>query len=57
MDCKVRLVEWVKENCGIEICKDAIFDIMVKRIHEYKRQKLFGMYMVHKYLELKSMSP
>ena len=57
MECKDRLIEWVKENCGVELNRDAIFDIMVKRIHEYKRQKLFGMYMVHKYLQLKSMSP
>jgi starch phosphorylase len=35
--CKQRLVDWVYENCGIELSTDAMFDIMTKRIHEYKR--------------------
>ena len=52
---KEKLAAWVKKECDIEIPTDAIFDIMVKRIHEYKRQLLFALYMIHRYLTLKRM--
>lgn len=52
---KAKLALWVQKECGIEIPTDAVYDIMVKRIHEYKRQLLFALYMVHRYLELKKM--
>lgn len=53
---KQRLADWVERVCGIKIPTDALFDIMVKRIHEYKRQNLFALYMIHRYLWLKSLS-
>ena len=34
---KMRLVKWVREHCNLEIDPDSLFDIQVKRIHEYKR--------------------
>jgi len=34
---KERLIHWVKNNCGIDISLDALYDVQVKRIHEYKR--------------------
>ena len=34
---KERLWWWVKRNCGVELNIDSLFDIQVKRIHEYKR--------------------
>jgi len=37
-DNKQRLREWVKKNTGYDVPIDAMYDIQVKRIHEYKRQ-------------------
>jgi starch phosphorylase len=34
---KLRLIKWVRENCNIEVHENTLFDIQVKRIHEYKR--------------------
>lgn len=55
---KVRLAAWVKKNCGgIDISPDSMFDVFVKRIHEYKRQLMAILYIAHRYLTLKSMKP
>mmetsp|Transcript_19089 Transcript_19089/g.19103 ORF Transcript_19089/g.19103 Transcript_19089/m.19103 type:complete len:375 (+) Transcript_19089:1687-2811(+) len=53
---KERLAQWIEKECGIKVPTDAMFDIMVKRIHEYKRQNLFALYMIHRYFALKSMN-
>ncbi len=45
--------QWVKENTGIDIPLDSLFDIQVKRIHEYKRQLLNILYVVFRYLLIK----
>lgn len=53
---KKRLVHWVKENCKIDIEHEGfLFDVMVKRIHEYKRQIMNALYCIHRYLTIKSL--
>jgi starch phosphorylase len=53
---KLRLKEWVKKNCNIDIDENFMFDIMVKRLHEYKRQFMDILYCIHRYLAIKRMS-
>ena len=53
---KLRLKNWVKKNCDIIIDENFMFDIMVKRIHEYKRQFLNCLYCIYKYLTIKKMT-
>ena len=50
---KHKLVKYLKETQGIKLNEDSIFDIQIKRLHEYKRQQLNALYAIHKYLEIK----
>jgi starch phosphorylase len=50
---KERLADYISQKQGISIPTDSIFDIQVKRLHEYKRQQLNALYAIHKYLEIK----
>ena len=50
---KLRLQQWVKKSTGIDIPLDSLYDIQVKRIHEYKRQLLNALFIVHRYLMIK----
>lgn len=50
---KLQLAAWLKETRNIILDPESIFDIQVKRLHEYKRQQLNALYLIHKYLEIK----
>ena len=51
---KKQLIEYIYKNTNICINPDSMFDIQVKRFHEYKRQFLFGLYIVSQYLRVKN---
>ncbi len=53
MGKKKELAAYLKEHEGVEVDPDSIFDIQVKRLHEYKRQQMNALYIIHKYLEIK----
>ena len=50
---KKQLKEYLLRTQGVEIDENSIYDIQVKRLHEYKRQQLNALYIIHKYLEIK----
>ncbi len=53
MSRKKALAAYVKEVEGVTLNPDSIFDIQSKRLHEYKRQQMNALYIIHKYLEIK----
>ncbi len=54
MNRKRDLAAYVKEVEGITLNPDSIFDLQSKRMHEYKRQQMNALYIIHKYLEIKA---
>jgi len=55
--CKANLAAWLKEIMDLDIDQDALIDIQIKRIHEYKRQLMNCLYVIHRYQTLKRMTP
>jgi len=56
--CKEKFAIWVKKHCDLDVDPNAcLFDVQVKRIHEYKRQFMNVLYQIHRYLTIKEMSP
>lgn len=51
---KDALCAYILDKEGVELNPDSIFDIQIKRMHEYKRQQMNALYIIHKYLEIKS---
>ena len=51
---KEALAAYIQEKEGITLDTNSIFDIQVKRLHEYKRQQMNALYIIHKYLEIKA---
>lgn len=54
---KVRLAKYIQTTLGVSVNPAALFDVQVKRIHEYKRQQLNIFGVIHRYLTLKALSP
>lgn len=54
---KVRLAKHIKNSTGVTVNPSSLFDVQVKRIHEYKRQQLNIFGTIHRYLTLKAMKP
>ena len=50
---KLALKNYIKQHQGIEIDENSIFDIQIKRLHEYKRQQMNALYVIYKYLDIK----
>lgn len=52
-DNKVELKNYLKKAQNIDIDENSIFDIQIKRLHEYKRQHMNALYVIYKYLQIK----
>jgi len=54
---KQRLISYIRDVCNVDVPADALYDVHIKRIHEYKRQLLNILYVIHRYLAIKAMTP
>lgn len=53
-DNKVTLARWLQHTQGITVNPDSLFSIQSKRLHEYKRQQLNLLYLIHQYFEIRA---
>ena len=51
---KQELIAFVEKKEGVKLDENSVFDIQIKRLHEYKRQQMNALYIIHKYLEIKA---
>ena len=51
---KRKLQRHILKNQGVEVNPESIFDVQIKRLHEYKRQQMNVLYVIHKYLDIKA---
>ncbi len=51
---KAALAQWLREKQGLSLAEDAVYDIQIKRLHQYKRQQMNALYAIYKYLEIKA---
>lgn len=51
---KRKLQRHIAKNQGVEVNPESIFDVQIKRMHEYKRQQMNVLYVIHKYLDIKA---
>ncbi len=54
MNKKKALAQYLQKSEGVEIDANSIFDIQVKRLHEYKRQQMNALYIIYKYMDIKA---
>ncbi|MCK5288010.1 MAG: glycogen/starch/alpha-glucan family phosphorylase, partial [Candidatus Omnitrophica bacterium] len=50
---KIELSDYIRKTTGIIVNPESMFDVQVKRIHEYKRQLMFGLFIISEYLKIK----
>jgi glycogen phosphorylase len=50
---KKALAAYIEKTAGVKVNPESLFDVQVKRLHEYKRQLLFALYIIHEYLKIK----
>ena len=53
MENKLRLKNYLKKTQNLDLDENSVFDIQIKRLHEYKRQQMNALYVINKYLEIK----
>ena len=51
---KADLAAHIRKTAGVSVDPDSLFDVQVKRIHEYKRQLMFALFLIHRYLLIKA---
>ena len=51
---KQKLCAYLEKTQGVQVSPDTVFDIQIKRLHEYKRQQLNALYIIDKYLQIKA---
>lgn len=54
---KLRLAKYIYKHLNVRVNENSLFDVLIKRIHEYKRQFMYCLYVLYRYLWLKGLNP